>query len=294
MCATHHHLFPCPTQLLTLIASSITPLYPPTAPAVTFKQLSTVAMVTHTTAPDFCCHRPSLSSTPRRDCRTLSQSSDRSLICIMWRMALMPERGQAGWLSRLTEKWSADVKLRDWNFKKKKAHMVTGKGENVALHVSECCLLPGVFPFPSWLPALTDTFFFSLDVSACLPPCVCPGWPTEVFPRHASLSPRALLLAARAKRNSSACKEQCTPSAVLSILKLGLERCVYMEVHVFSIHASFNQMLSFWVWLWENAAVKVPLGNAECMRANCGEEIIQTSLRKSPPCSQWFITRDAS
>lgn len=133
---------------------------------------------------------------------------------------------------------------------------VTGKGGNVrvhvSLHVSVSCLLSGLFTSPPDYQHWQIYFFPSLvGVSACLLVC-CPGWP---FQLHASLSPRVPLLAARAKGESWACKEQCTPSAMFPILKLRLERWGYMAQDTCVFHLTFIQSrpLIVILLLWEKA-----------------------------------------
>lgn len=165
------------------------------------------------------------------------------------------ERGQDGWVSCSSEKWSADVEFSNW----KKWEHGHWKGENVhvSLRVSVSCLLPGVFPSPPDYQHWRITFFLILsfiDVSILMPVCVCHGWPTEVCPPNyqppASLSPRALSLAARAEGNSWACQEQCTPSSTFQILKQDCTGyAIWLRVCVFSIYPSFNQVLSLWMIL---------------------------------------------
>lgn len=158
--------------------------YPALAPAVTLKQLSTVTMVMHTTVLDFCCHLIIIIitvTTVNVRLRDLSQSSDPSLICIMWRMALMLSRdklaGFHAWVKNDQQMWSSVIE-KNWN-------TVIGKGDNVQVCACVSCLLPGALPPPpspdyqQW----RIYFFFSLSCRCeLLPVCVYPGWPTEVFP----------------------------------------------------------------------------------------------------------------
>lgn len=149
---------------------------------------------------------------------------------------------------------------------------VTGKGGNVrvhvSLHVSVSCLLSGLFTSPPDYQHWQIYFFPSLvGVSACLLVC-CPGWP---FQLHASLSPRVPLLAARAKGESWACKEQCTPSAMFPILKLRLERWGYMAP-TWSSHCDIAFVRKgIWTrlkdFLWGTL-------NGTQIHTNCGEETI--------------------
>lgn len=160
---------------------------------------------------DFCCHHPHFHHYPCEcwDCR--AQSSGSVLICIMQRIVLMLSGDKLAEVSCSTEKWSADVTLSNL----KNGNMVTGRGKNVhaSLLANVSCLLPGVFHLLLTTSTDSNTFFSSCKCE-CLLVCVCPGWPTEVFPLHfqlhASLSPRVLLLAARAKGNSWVSKEQHT------------------------------------------------------------------------------------
>lgn len=180
--------------------------YPALAPAVTLKQLSTVTMVMHTTVLDFCCHLIIIIitvTTVNVRLRDLSQSSDPSLICIMWRMALNAEPRQAGWVSCLSEKWSADVELSNWK-KLKHGHWKRWQHASMCMCVLFAPRSSSSSSF-SWLPAVTDILFFFpslVGVSSCL--CVFTLDDLQKFSLqlHASLSPRALLLAARAKGNS--------------------------------------------------------------------------------------------
>lgn len=135
--------------------------YPPTAPAVTLQQLGMVTMVTHYHHhTGLLLSSPSLSSLPPLseirgslpvfrsypDLHNVKNDAD-------------AERGQAGWVSCLTEKWSADVRLSNWK-KWKHGHW---KGENVCVCVSacECLVCSQEFFLFSWLPSLTDILFFS-------------------------------------------------------------------------------------------------------------------------------------
>lgn len=108
--------------------------YPPTAPAVTLQQLGMVTMVTHYHHhTGLLLSSPSLSSLPPLseirgslpvfrsypDLHNVKNDAD-------------AERGQAGWVSCLTEKWSADVRLSNWK-KWKHGHW---KGENVCVCLS--------------------------------------------------------------------------------------------------------------------------------------------------------------
>lgn len=135
--------------------------YPPAAPAVTLKQLSAVTMVTHTTIQDFYCHHPHYHHCHHCwcwDCETLP---------IFWSWPDMHNeknsvdavRGQAGWVSCLTEKWLADVKLSNW----KEWTQSPGKeGTCVCMCLCMWVCLVCSQDFSYWLPALTDILFFAL------------------------------------------------------------------------------------------------------------------------------------
>ncbi len=160
---------------------------------------------------------------------------------------------------------------------------------HVFLHVSVCCLLPGVFPSPPdyqhW-----QICFFSLSLSLV---GVSAGLCVFALddPQKFSLSsftlhclPGCCYWQPEPKGNSWACKEQCTPSLMFSILKLRLERLGfvapgYMCLPAFIIHSircSHCDWYCFCKKRPKNAAETFPRGKTERMYTNYVKETIQT------------------
>lgn len=199
-------------------------------------------MVTHT--PRLLHSSPSLSSLPPLSFLRLRDLSHPLIWPDMHNVknSTDAEQGQAGWLSCLTEKWLADVKLSNW----KEWNMVIRAGESLCF-----CLWALVC---SWRTMDWHLYmFFFLFRCACLSVWMLPGWPAQVFllhfQLHASLSHGLLLLAATAKGNSWACADECTTSAMFSVSREKLKRWDYMNYGacVFHlIHASFSHLPSMW------------------------------------------------